>query len=375
MELNFHPHKDLMLEALQYLNLKGGERSLDNARANLESLYATEASKALFAERFSAIRALADVIAQEYTPDQKELEFFFHPFSQGQGNLAELLILSFHDHTITDWQIQRENIFKKFEDFAHDPAASLQTLRVGLIQDDSSTETDPPDRPLLKQLEETGFTDGEKWQIFRIIQDTQPYLARLERLLSPVAEIIGRNLPFLQPLLDDFVRRWKAYFETKPLLTFLTENIGVNLGDISNFPVHIYPAIFEIDAIRLGMEIGGKQEPGLCLFMGLCIPEGIDVKALPMDDSSGLLEGLKALSDKSKLTILAFIRDKRSYNQELARETGLSAATISHHMSALVSCGFIRMERVDTRLYYQLNKDTLRRFLQKLSTHLLGSEN
>lgn len=364
-----------MLEALQYLNHKGGGRSLDTARANLEALYTTEAQKALFMERFSPIRALADTIAREYTPDPKELEFFFRPFSQGRGNLAELIALSFHDHTLGDWQAQRESILKRFADFAHDPASSLQSLRMGVIQDDSDTDADPPARPLMAQLEETGLADGEKWQIYRIIQDAAPYLARLERLLDPAAKIIGRELHHIQPLLNDFDRRWKAYFEATPFLTFLTENIGVNPGDILKFPVHIYPAIFEADAIRLSMELGGKQEPGLCLFIGLCIPEGIDVKALPMDEGAGLLDGLKALSDKSKLSILSLIRDKRSYNQELARETGLSAATISHHMSALISCGFIRMERVDTRLYYQLDKSSLKRFLQKLSAYLLGSGN
>ena len=101
-----------MLEALQYLNLKGGDRSLDTARANLESLFTTEAAKALFAERFSVIRALAETINSEYSPDPKELDFFFHPFSQGQGNLAELLIHTFYDYTIEDWQAQHENILK-----------------------------------------------------------------------------------------------------------------------------------------------------------------------------------------------------------------------------------------------------------------------
>ena len=246
---------------------------------------------------------------------------------------------------------------------------------MGFIHDNSSPEVVPPERPLLNQLEDTGYTDGEKWQIFRVIQDTEPFLARLTSLLTPVAEIIRRNLHRIQPLLEDFDRRWRAYFETTPLMTFLTENIGVELGDISNLPVHIYPTILEIDAIRLSMELDDKQDRGLCLMIGLYIPEGLNIKALPMDDSSELLEGLKALSDKSKLAILSIIRDKRSYNQELARETGLSTATISHHMSALISCGVIRMERVDTRLYYQLDKDSLKRFLQKLSAYLLGSEN
>jgi DNA-binding transcriptional ArsR family regulator len=91
-------------------------------------------------------------------------------------------------------------------------------------------------------------------------------------------------------------------------------------------------------------------------------------------ESHHLLEGLKALSDKSKLSILSHIRDKRSYGQALAKETGLSTATISHHMSALINCGFIRLERVENRIYYQMDKENLNRFLKKLSLYLLSGE-
>ena len=87
-----------------------------------------------------------------------------------------------------------------------------------------------------------------------------------------------------------------------------------------------------------------------------------------------MLEGLKALSDKSKLSILDHIRNNRSYGQALDKETGLSTATISHHMSALINCGFIRMDRVENRIYYHMDKESVNRFLKQLSYYLLEGD-
>ena len=146
--------------------------------------------------------------------------------------------------------------------------------------------------------------------------------------------------------------------------------LGVEPGDLSVYTVHISPCILNGGIIALSMDDTLKTAH---MQIGLGIREGLNVKALPVEGTV-LLEGLKALSDKSKLSILALIRDKRAYGQALAKETGLSTATISHHIGALLSCGFIRMERVENRIYYQMDKESLGRFLRQLSAYLLESD-
>ena len=370
MDPIFHPCKDLMLEAMAYLGMMAGDMALDAILGRLEGLYAGGGDVSRLKARMEPVRSLANRLGQHLAPDAKELERFFRPFSIGQGNLSQMLILSFYEPAISNWPDQVENIRGKFTEFASDPSASLQQLSIGRLFDDSNAESKEDVRPLAEQLEETGLSDGEKWQLLRAIQDTRPYLDQLTAILMPVKALIEENVSLVQPVLEDFVRRWQAYFEQVSFEAFLAENIGIEAGNLNGFTLHIYPSIFDCGSIVLSMEAEAKA---IYMQIGVCLQEGMSVKTLPME-SYLLLEGLKALSDKSKLNILSHIRDKRSYGQALARETGLSTATISHHMSALINCGFIRMERVENRIYYQMDKDNLRMFLQKLALYLLSGE-
>ena len=365
-----HLQKDLMLESASYLGMLAGDTPLDTTLGRLEVMYAQTGGGAGIKAQAEIIRSLADKIANHHTPDTKKLERFFRPFSVGQGSLSQVLIFSFYDPSLFDWAAQTASIQKKFAEFASSPSPSLQQLSLGRIFDDSCTDGKEEQQPLVEQLEETDLTGAEKWQLLRIIQDASPYLDQLTNMLAPVKALIDESFSLVKPLLEDFVRRWQAYFEKVSFKDFLSENIGMEPGDVSGYTLHIYPSIFECGTILLHMD---PDTQNIYMQVGLCLPEGINVKALPME-SHLLLEGLKALSDKSKLTILSHIRDKRSYGQELARETGLSTATISHHMSALINCGFILLERVENRIYYQMDKENLRRFLQKLSLYLLSGD-
>ncbi len=369
MDHTFHTHKDLMLEAKSYLGMMAGDTSLEAIFSRLEGLFAQTGGTQTLKARMEPIRSLADTLGRHHTPDQKVLDRFFRPFSIGQGSMAQMLVMSFYEPTISDWTGQLENIRGKFSKFASGPAPSLAQLNIGLLFDDSASDSKEESRPLEEQLEETGLTDAEKWQILRAVRDTGPYLDQLTAALMPVRELIEENLPLITPLLEDFVKRWDDYFAKTSFETFLSDNMGIEAGDLNSFRLHIYPSIFDCGTISLSI----LDTNDIYMQIGICLKEGINVKALPME-SHQLLEGLKALSDKSKLSILGQIRDKRSYGQELARETGLSTATISHHMSALINCGFIRLERVENRIYYQMDKENLRGFLKKLFLYLVGGD-
>ena len=83
---------------------------------------------------------------------------------------------------------------------------------------------------------------------------------------------------------------------------------------------------------------------------------------------------LKALGDASKFQILTRLREGDKYNLELAQELGLSAATMSHHMSALLTCGLVRLTKREGRVYYSLERQAVRRMLTTLEQHFLQEQ-
>lgn len=79
----------------------------------------------------------------------------------------------------------------------------------------------------------------------------------------------------------------------------------------------------------------------------------------------------KALSDKSKLDILCDLKQTRKFNLELAESLGLSPSTVSHHMNSLLICDFVTVEKRDGKVYYCLQEDSIRAFLNGVEEMLL----
>lgn len=73
-----------------------------------------------------------------------------------------------------------------------------------------------------------------------------------------------------------------------------------------------------------------------------------------------ILNFLKAISDKRRMSIIELLAEKPCYVNEIAEEIGMSAATTSYHLTNLQELGIVDFQRYDHRFYYYLNKDKLR---------------
>ena len=126
-------------------------------------------------------------------------------------------------------------------------------------------------------------------------------------------------------------------------------------------PILVYP-MGEI------ISTGPSQTSG---YVGLYIGQAYRMLEQQRASDGELTACLKALGDASKFQILTRLREGAKYNLELAQELELSAATMSHHMSALLTCGLVRMEKREGRVYYTLEQQAMRRLLSALEQRFL----
>ena len=63
----------------------------------------------------------------------------------------------------------------------------------------------------------------------------------------------------------------------------------------------------------------------------------------------------KALSDKTRRSILEKLRDGKMTAGDIASNFDMTAATVSHHLSVLRDSGLISDEKVGKNIYYELN--------------------
>ncbi|MFA7673724.1 MAG: metalloregulator ArsR/SmtB family transcription factor, partial [Clostridia bacterium] len=75
--------------------------------------------------------------------------------------------------------------------------------------------------------------------------------------------------------------------------------------------------------------------------------------------TADLVNDLKAISDTNRMDILISLKSGKKYARELMDLTGLTSATISHHMGELITRQLVTVEKSGVRLYYTLKKEKI----------------
>jgi DNA-binding transcriptional ArsR family regulator len=92
-----------------------------------------------------------------------------------------------------------------------------------------------------------------------------------------------------------------------------------------------------------------------------CVPEYQDLaQEVVESDRFGLaLRRAKALADEHRMLALALLKRRKELCAcEIQAATGLTHATVSHHMSVLADAGLVRARREGKWRYYRLSERT-----------------
>lgn len=196
------------------------------------------------------------------------------------------------------------------------------------------------------------LTESEKWKLLQVMKSPG---ASIRQLIA----VIDANIPAFE----------KAQAAVRgpldKLIAQYAEALGSGGGQFGKFreslsgDADVYPSLaFPISQLIFS----GSYYYGLLSAL-LLNQEGADQELL--------LRRLKAMSDGSRLEILRSIRQKPKYNLEIAEQLGLTAATMSHHMGVLLTCGFVGVNKQDSRVYYHLEEDAVRQFIASLGRLLV----
>ncbi len=92
------------------------------------------------------------------------------------------------------------------------------------------------------------------------------------------------------------------------------------------------------------------------------------------NDLEALVRIFKALSDQSRLRIIAILaEDRRRSVSEIANELGMSISSVSHHLSILGNLGFVRKKRNGKQVYHSLDDQCVRDILKRAIEQVSGN--
>lgn len=214
-----------------------------------------------------------------------------------------------------------------------------------LAEDEPEPITVPPSvNEMIKLLETAGLSSTVCWKLMLILQSPKQKLQHLACILQANQAAYEKAIAAVQKplsrLLHDFPKG--SYFSTSiHPRSFLT-------------PVLVYPA---------GELINPNDGRA---YIGLYAKDLYRLLEQAKSSQQNLLPALKAISDGSKFEILRSLMRSPKYNLELAEELHLTAATVSHHMSVLLTLHLVSVEKKDGRVYYTLAKETLQQLITEL---------
>lgn len=276
----------------------------------------------------------------------KEKDFYFEESSFDFFPVLWLILLEYRSMIQADPDCTNEQINARIRDI----------LREDLEKQKSSSE-DISTKDMVEFLEICNLNGNAKWKLLQLMQNPKDYIGQLYELIQGDMEAYKKAVKAVKPALDRLLKQYDIWMKSGIDKKF--EDIKRRIVvEAEIFPTLVFP----------GSQIVSEKK----CYYGLLSEKLTNGEESNSQSKEVLLQKLKALSDNSKLEILLALKEKPMYNLEIAKQLGLSAATMSHHMNVLLYCGFVTVEKKEGKVYYCVNEASQKKFIEELQTILLS---
>lgn len=259
---------------------------------------------------------------------------------------VQLLFATMPEYDTPLWALYLLQLDGKPADKAENFTAYIQDADVEAhsIVDEASLQAYLRDAPLSYQ------TRGKLLLVWSEYEQLQ---TRLFALVEEAEAVLRMYAPLYEADLRQKMIAHRAEIDEIGFSAWLARHdIPVTLADGAEYA--LYPHIGLINSLRM---IDNT------LFLGAELFALTELSARESYTPEKVQEVLRVLGDRTKFDILRMLGEERLYGGELAARLGLTAATISHHISQLTTLSLVHIIKEGTRVYYQANKETLAGYL------------
>lgn len=206
----------------------------------------------------------------------------------------------------------------------------------------------------ISKLKELNLPNKHQLLLINFYNDGEVIFQELMEEVNRVAHVIASKFDIIKDDIDKFYKKLKQ-------MSNLTEQINNLLGSTlfldDDYSLHIM--IFSYNQ----MTINNYDNARYHVYLGYLLFKIMEIKETNIYEEKHLLNMLKAISDPTRFKILKLLKEKNMYNQEIAKEIGLTTATLTHHLEVLLNEGIIGVEinqEDKRRIYYYVRPKALK---------------
>ena len=326
---------------------------------------------------FEVLTRIEKAAQKHFLKEKEEISYYFRVEENAVRSCGEVLTLwdGFGNEPYRSIE-EIEQYLEKAEDteYTLEFGNYLQAY-TNTIGDESGYEKLDEPIKVITYLMNMDISQEEKWKVQTLYLKRREHFPKIMNLIHQMIEFLTGYEDELLKLIQEFYDYWERELKNKTLTEYMQKRIVYNLpSNIYGYRIRPSIMIPNILGIHVDTDELGNYKKQDEVWIGILFGEELDAfggdqEMLP--DTQQVIRIMKLLSDKSKFEILCRINKEPAYGNQLAKEMKLTAATISHHMSALIAEGLVTIQMKEKKVYYQSDKESLRRILER-SKELLG---
>lgn len=300
-------------------------------------------------------------LEKSITADESVIEKLFKPFTSGTDN--RVVSTDFAANFIVQNIINYADTESCFDSLRNNGEKSLNNSVYSWISKTtnfiSPAERLIDSRELFDVVNESMLPAEAKMLILDISMHYSKYVDMLEAAVLPVAKEFEECSDLTRPLLDVYRARFSDDTEASLYSRGMLDESRYKLENIDIFPLITYYQ-HRLVTFEHGNDGSHSAKIGVGVLYHYLCENYMD----SMNDTDKLASYMNVLGGKNRFSIVARLADGPVYGREIARMLEVAPATVSQHMSLLMSAGIVKLENEGSKVYYSLNRDCIREFIE-----------
>ena len=321
----------------------------------------------------------------EYKNELDQISFYFSKTQDGKQHeeLAWLVLLISTDELLTfksakdlkDFltELPTDEYNRRFFNVLQDYD---NTVLKGAAKNGDLTSPETLDAvAITRYILKMDLPDALLYRLEEIYFNREAHIEKLCFIINEAVSFMNKYRDELESVINGFYDYWGRMQGDRSFYQFVTEDISF-LSGMEEYKGG-YMLVPSLHFAEFSMSIPADSDKRKAvLSISLMYGDTLSVNAMfgtasPKLSTERAINALKLLSDKSRFEIMRYIHSHNAYGNEIAEHLGLTTATVSHHMSALLEANLISLEQKNGKIYYHINKDTLSQYINFYEEKLL----